>query len=275
MSGIIIRDLDQTRVKFEATVTRVGAGDAIKAFSRAINHEGRKAFTLVKRTLRQQTSIPRPMITEATRLKSSTTKNLRAVIEGRGRAIPSASSSRCGSPTASAPRCGAQRNASPMRSSWRSTAVTSSTGRARPAFQSKDVRPERPEGDGQGRNPRSLRAVRQRRRNPGHARAIAHPQGLNRQAMQPEATRPGAGGPSACGRPAPPWPRTGSPDARPSRAGSGPHPPASCLPCLAVRGRRAGQAEAAPLKGPSVGERRLRATRPPGFRVFFGPIFRF
>ena len=88
MSEIVLRDLDQTRTKFEATVTRVGAGDATKAFSRAINHEGRKTFTAVKRALRQQTSIPRPIINEATRFKSSTSKNLRAIIEGRGRELP-------------------------------------------------------------------------------------------------------------------------------------------------------------------------------------------
>ena len=88
MSEIVFRDLDQTRIKFEAMVTRVGAGDATKAFSRAINHEGRKAFTLVKRTLRQQTSIPRPVINEATRFKPATTSDLRAIIEGRGRELP-------------------------------------------------------------------------------------------------------------------------------------------------------------------------------------------
>ena len=88
MTEVILRDLDQNRVKFEAMVTRVGAGDATKAFSRAINHEGRKTFTLVKRTLVQQTSIPRPVIATATRFRSSTSKNLRVIIEGRGRELP-------------------------------------------------------------------------------------------------------------------------------------------------------------------------------------------
>ena len=88
MTDLVIRDLDQTRIKFEAMVTRVGAGDATKAFSRAINHEGRKTFTLVKRTLVQQTSIPRPIVTQATRFRTATSKNLRAIIEGRGRELP-------------------------------------------------------------------------------------------------------------------------------------------------------------------------------------------
>ncbi len=44
---IVIKDLDQTRLRYEAMVQRVGEGSAALAFSRALNHEGRKTFTAV------------------------------------------------------------------------------------------------------------------------------------------------------------------------------------------------------------------------------------
>lgn len=53
--NILIRDLDQTRIHFEAAVQRVGEQEANRAFNRALNSEGAKITTSVRRALRQQT----------------------------------------------------------------------------------------------------------------------------------------------------------------------------------------------------------------------------
>lgn len=83
--NIVIRDLDQTRIHYEAAVQRVGEGVANRAFSRALNHEGRRTFTAVKRELRRQTSIPTAIITAGTRVRPARVNNLVFTIEGRGR----------------------------------------------------------------------------------------------------------------------------------------------------------------------------------------------
>ena len=85
---IVIKDLDQTRVRYEAMVQRVGEGSAALAFSRALNHEGRKSFTAVKRALRKQTGIPPFMITAAMAFRSSSRRNLRTIISGSGKELP-------------------------------------------------------------------------------------------------------------------------------------------------------------------------------------------
>lgn len=83
--NIVIRDLDKTRIKYEATVKRVGEGAANKAFSRALNHEGRKTYTAVKRALRKQTSIPAKEINASTKVSPARVNNLSFAIKGRGR----------------------------------------------------------------------------------------------------------------------------------------------------------------------------------------------
>jgi len=83
--NIIIRDLDRTRVEFEALVRRVGEGDATTAFRRALNHEGRKSFTAVRRALRGQTGIKMGEINAALRYRGASRQSLRAVITGTGR----------------------------------------------------------------------------------------------------------------------------------------------------------------------------------------------
>ena len=85
---LVIKDLDQTRIRFEAMIQRVGQGDAEVAFSRALNHEGRKGFTGVKRALRKQTDIPTGMISAALKFQSSSRKNLRTIIQGSGSELP-------------------------------------------------------------------------------------------------------------------------------------------------------------------------------------------
>jgi hypothetical protein len=85
---IIIKDLDQTRLRYEAMVQKVGEGSAALAFSRALNHEGRKSFTAVKRALRRQTDIPPGIISAAMKFRSSSRANLRTIISGSGNELP-------------------------------------------------------------------------------------------------------------------------------------------------------------------------------------------
>jgi hypothetical protein len=85
---VVIKELDQTRIRYEAMVQEVGEGAAALAFSRALNHEGRKSFTAVKRSLRKQTDIPPFMITASMAFKSSSQRNLRTIISGSGKELP-------------------------------------------------------------------------------------------------------------------------------------------------------------------------------------------
>jgi hypothetical protein len=85
---IVIKDLDQTRIRFEAMVQQAGEGAAALAFSRALSHEGRKSFTAVKRSLRKQTDIPSSMITASMAFRSSSQRNLRTIITGSGKELP-------------------------------------------------------------------------------------------------------------------------------------------------------------------------------------------
>lgn len=85
---VVIKDLDQTRIRYEAMVQQVGEGAAALAFSRALNHEGRKTFTAVKRELRKQTDIPPFMITASMAFRSSSQRNLRTIISGSGKELP-------------------------------------------------------------------------------------------------------------------------------------------------------------------------------------------
>ncbi len=85
---IVLKDLDQTRIRYEAMIQRIGEGNANKAFSRALNHEGRKTFTAVKRVLRKQTDIPPGIIAAAMKFRSSSQRNLRTIIQGRGSELP-------------------------------------------------------------------------------------------------------------------------------------------------------------------------------------------
>lgn len=55
---------------------------------RALNHEGAKAYTGVKRTLRKQTDIPPSMIIAATKFRKTAKHNLRIVISGSGKELP-------------------------------------------------------------------------------------------------------------------------------------------------------------------------------------------
>lgn len=82
--NVIIRDLDQTRIHFEAAVARLGEQAATRAFNRALNSEGNKVRTQVRRALRQQTGAKAALINRETRSIRSTFSNLTHTIEARG-----------------------------------------------------------------------------------------------------------------------------------------------------------------------------------------------
>ena len=85
MAEIVIRELDHQRIAFEATVTRIGNSDVAKqAFARAMNHEGRKAFTAVKRELRKQTGIKAGDISRGVSFRSAFRNRLQVVIRATG-----------------------------------------------------------------------------------------------------------------------------------------------------------------------------------------------
>lgn len=82
--NVILRDLDQTRVHFEAAIHRVGEQAATRAFNRALNSEGNKVRTHVRRALRKQTGAKAALINRETRTIRSTFANLTYTIEARG-----------------------------------------------------------------------------------------------------------------------------------------------------------------------------------------------
>lgn len=85
---IVIKELDKTRIRYEAMVWRLGERDAALAASRAMNHEGRKALTAVRRTLVKQTSIRRSLIVKGVTFEAARPNSLRFVIKGQGSELP-------------------------------------------------------------------------------------------------------------------------------------------------------------------------------------------
>ena len=81
-------DADDVRIRFEAACTRLGEGEARRAFSMALNKEGRKSFTQLRRALAQQSSIPRGAVNAATRFRSATRADLATITSGSGRHLP-------------------------------------------------------------------------------------------------------------------------------------------------------------------------------------------
>ena len=81
---LIIRDLDQTRIHFQAAVQRVGEGAATTAFARALNKEGDKIRTKVRRALRHQTGIKAGVIRSQTKTIPATKARLSYKIVATG-----------------------------------------------------------------------------------------------------------------------------------------------------------------------------------------------
>ncbi len=81
-------EADDVRTRFEAACTRLGESDARRAFSMALNKEGRKSFTQLRRSLAHQSSIPRGAVNAATRFQSATRATMSTVTSGTGRHLP-------------------------------------------------------------------------------------------------------------------------------------------------------------------------------------------
>ena len=81
-------EADDVRTRFEAACTRLGESDARRAFSMALNKEGRKSFTQLRRSLAQQSSIPRGAVNASTRFKSASRSTMSTVTSGTGRHLP-------------------------------------------------------------------------------------------------------------------------------------------------------------------------------------------
>ena len=81
-------ETDDVRIRFEAACARLGEGEARRAFSMALNKEGRKSFTQLRRSLAQQSSIPRGAVNAATRFLSAKRNTMATVTSGTGRHLP-------------------------------------------------------------------------------------------------------------------------------------------------------------------------------------------
>jgi hypothetical protein len=85
---LVIKDLDQTRIRYEAMVQRLGAREANLAFARALTKEGGKTFTAVKKVLHKQTTIPKGLISASMKFKGATRNSLQTIISGTGSELP-------------------------------------------------------------------------------------------------------------------------------------------------------------------------------------------
>ena len=85
---IVIRERDDVRRMYEAALLLVGRKTAALAFSRALNRTGRPTFTAVKRALRRQSDIQRPLIDAGVTFKPSTSTTLQTAIKGTGPYLP-------------------------------------------------------------------------------------------------------------------------------------------------------------------------------------------
>jgi hypothetical protein len=81
-------DADDVRIRFEAACLHLGEGEARRVFSMALNKEGRKSFTQMRRSLAKQSSIPRGAVNEATSFRSASRNALSTTTTGSGRALP-------------------------------------------------------------------------------------------------------------------------------------------------------------------------------------------
>ena len=85
---IVFLDANDVRIRFEAACHRLGEGDARRAFSMALNKEGRKSFTQMRRALSVQSSIPRGAVDASMRFKGSTRSTMSTTTSGSGRHLP-------------------------------------------------------------------------------------------------------------------------------------------------------------------------------------------
>ena len=81
-------EADDVRIRFEAACLHLGEGESRRVFSMALNKEGRKAFTQMRRGLAQQSSIPRGAVNAAMSFRTASRATLSTVTAGSGRSLP-------------------------------------------------------------------------------------------------------------------------------------------------------------------------------------------
>jgi hypothetical protein len=86
-SVVTVRTDDAALLSFEAAVHRVGQVSARTAFARAMNHEGRKGTTALKRMLRKTTSVRISHINEAISFHPASKYTLKTIVRGIHRPI--------------------------------------------------------------------------------------------------------------------------------------------------------------------------------------------
>lgn len=86
--AVHLRLLDRQAILYEAMAQRVGREAANKAFYRALNHQGRKALTAVKKKLAESTSIKYGDIGKALNTETAYKGRMSFKIEASGRPIP-------------------------------------------------------------------------------------------------------------------------------------------------------------------------------------------
>ncbi|MDF3606171.1 hypothetical protein PE067_08530 [Paracoccus sp. DMF-8] len=75
---------DSIMLDYEAAITRIGKSDAKRAFSRALNHEGRKTFTAMKRAVRRQTGLKAYDVNNAVKYGQATKNRLKTTVRATG-----------------------------------------------------------------------------------------------------------------------------------------------------------------------------------------------
>jgi hypothetical protein len=72
-SVITIRALDGILKRYGNQLKSLGQKQAVKVMARALNYEGRRVYTLIKREVAKQSSIPYGQVSAGTKFKSSST----------------------------------------------------------------------------------------------------------------------------------------------------------------------------------------------------------
>lgn len=89
-SKLVIHPLDEVATRYGDALLQMGRGKTQKVMGRALNYEGAKVFTSVRRAVREQSSIPTWVVWRAMRSRKASTKmggSLEFAIIGRGREL--------------------------------------------------------------------------------------------------------------------------------------------------------------------------------------------
>jgi hypothetical protein len=84
---VVLRPLDMIMARYGQQLRELGADKSRKIMARALNYEGRKSFTLVKRAIRDQSSVSYEAINKGTKFMGTSTgasAAMRTVIDADG-----------------------------------------------------------------------------------------------------------------------------------------------------------------------------------------------